>query len=86
MVAAVLVCKLFGAAVIAGAAVGTHGAIHADEPSDIRKNFVQRCLSSAGSNQSFLEAPTQSRSHPTGELSLYEILRNPALDEPKWFE
>jgi len=75
---------MLGAAVIAGAAAGTHGAIHADEPSVIRKNFLQRC--SAGSNQSFLEAPTQSRSDPTGELSLYEILRNPALDEPKWFE
>jgi hypothetical protein len=47
-VAAVLVCKMFGAAVIAGAAAGTHGAIHADEPSDIRKNFVQRCLSEGG--------------------------------------
>ena len=33
-VAAVLVCKMFGAAVIAGAAAGTHGAIHADEPSE----------------------------------------------------
>jgi hypothetical protein len=39
---------MFGAAVIAGAAAGTHGAIHADEPSDIRKNFVQRCLSESG--------------------------------------
>ena len=37
-----------GAAVIAGAAAGTHSAVHADEPSDIRKNFVQRCLSEGG--------------------------------------
>jgi outer membrane lipoprotein SlyB len=44
----VFTAAVAGAAVIAGAAAGTHSAIHADEPSDLRKNFVQRCLSEGG--------------------------------------
>ena len=39
---------VIGAAVIAAAAAGTHSVIHAHDPSDLHKNFVQRCLSEGG--------------------------------------
>jgi hypothetical protein len=35
-------------AAVGGAAAGTHGAIRSDEPGDIHKNFVQRCLRERG--------------------------------------
>lgn len=44
----VVSAAVIGAAVIAAAAAGTHSVIHAHEPSNLRKNFVQRCLSEGG--------------------------------------
>jgi outer membrane lipoprotein SlyB len=35
-------------AAVGGAAAGTHGAIHSDEPGALHKNFVQRCLRDRG--------------------------------------
>jgi len=35
-------------AAVGGAAAGTYGAIRSDEPGDIHRNFVQRCLRERG--------------------------------------
>jgi outer membrane lipoprotein SlyB len=35
-------------AAVGGAAAGTYGAIRSDEPGEIHRNFVQRCLSERG--------------------------------------
>lgn len=35
-------------AAVGGAAAGTHGAIHSDEPGALHRNFVQRCLRDRG--------------------------------------